>query len=91
MKTDFAERPERGRFELAFPGGVAFASYRAEGDTLFVTHTEVPPQFEGQGIGSRLVRHLFDEARASGRRIVPRCGFVAAWARRHPDYADVLG
>ena len=46
----FVERPERGRFELDFGGGIAFASYRTEGNRLIVNHTEVPPAFEGRGV-----------------------------------------
>lgn len=84
------ENDTAGRFELAFPGGQAFAVYRRDGDRLIVTHTEVPPAFNDQGIGSQLVRGLFEQARASGRRVVPACSFVASWARRHPEFADVL-
>jgi predicted GNAT family acetyltransferase len=84
------ERPESGRFELDFPGGQAFAIYRADGNRIVVTHTEVPPAFNGRGIGSQLAEGIFEIARASGRHVVPRCSFVAAWARRHPDYGDVL-
>lgn len=84
------ERPEAGRFELDFPGGQAFAIYRSDGDRIVVTHTEVPPAFNGRGIGSQLAEGIFRIARASGRRVVPRCAFVAAWARRYPDYGDVL-
>ena len=78
------------RFEMAFPGGLAFASFRRDGDRLIVTHTEVPAAFNGQGLGSRLALGLFENARATGRRIVPACSFVANWARRHPEFADVL-
>jgi predicted GNAT family acetyltransferase len=85
------ERPERGRFELDFPGGQAFASFRPDGDRLIVNHTEVPAAFNGRGIGSVLVEGVFRIARESGRKVVPGCGFVAAWARRHREWADVLG
>ncbi len=78
------------RFEMAFPGGLAFASFRRDGDRLIVTHTEVPAAFNGQGLGSQLTLGLFENARATGRRIVPACSFVAAWARRHPEFSDVL-
>lgn len=84
------ERPQAGRFELDFPGGQAFALYRSDGDRIVVTHTEVPAAFNGRGLGSQLAEGIFRIARASGRRVVPRCSFVAAWARRHPDYRDVL-
>lgn len=84
------ENAAAGRFELAFPGGVAFASFRRDGDRLIITHTEVPAAHEGRGIGSQLVRGLFEMACDSGHRIVPACSFVAAWARRHPEFAEVL-
>lgn len=84
------ERPQTGRFELDFPGGQAFAIYRSDGDRIVVTHTEVPPAFNGRGLGSQLAEGIFQIARASGRRVAPRCSFVAAWAQRHPDYGDVL-
>lgn len=89
-RTAVVERPESGRFELDFPGGQAFAVYRSDGDRIVVTHTEVPPAFNGRGIGSQLAEGIFRIARASGRQVVRRCSFVAAWAHRHPDYGDVL-
>lgn len=78
------------RFEMTFPGGRAFASFRRDGDRLIVTHTEVPAAFNGQGLGSLLARGLFENARATGRRIVPACSFVADWASRHPEFSDVV-
>ncbi len=78
------------RFEMAFPGGTAFATFRCDGDWLIVTHVEVPAAFNGLGLGSRLVLGLFETARASGRRVVPACSFAADWARRHPEFADVI-
>lgn len=89
-RIEVVERPDTGRFELDFPGGQAFAVYRSDGDRIVVTHTEVPPAFNGRGIGSQLAEGIFRIARASGRRVVPRCSFVADWARRHSDYADAL-
>ncbi|MFC5394622.1 GNAT family N-acetyltransferase [Bosea vestrisii] len=89
-RAEVVERPETGRFELDFPGGQAFAVYRSDGHRILVTHTEVPPAFNGCGIGSQLAEGIFRIARASGRRVVPRCSFVADWARRHPDYSDVV-
>lgn len=88
--AEVVERPETGRFELDFPGGQAFALYRSDGDRIVVTHTEVPAAFNGRGLGSQLAEGIFRIARVSGRRVVPRCSFVAAWAHRHPDYRDVL-
>jgi predicted GNAT family acetyltransferase len=46
----------------------------------------VPPAFEGRGVGSQLVRGALELVRARGERVVPVCGFVAAWMRRHPEF-----
>lgn len=69
---------------------LGFAAYRrADGVTTF-THTVVDPQHEGEGVGSTLVRSALDAERAAGRTIVPRCPFVAAFVRDHPEYGDLV-
>lgn len=81
------------RFELATEGSDALATawYRDDADGHRVlTHTEVPNAFSGQGIGSRLARAVFDDARANGITLVLKCPFMAAWFARHPDYVDVV-
>ncbi len=76
------------RYELATPHGLAIAVYRRQGDALVFIHTEVPPDDEGRGIGSRLVRAALYDARQRGLRIVPACSFVVDFVRRHPEYRD---
>ncbi len=84
------ERPDLNRFELAVDGGTAVVYYRVEDGRLVLTHTEVPQELSGRGIGSRLVAGVFDLVRASHRKVVIRCPFVAAWYARHLDYGDVV-
>src|SRR5262249_22499066 len=69
------------RYELQTPPGLAIAVYRQQGDARLFTHTEVPPDDEGQGIGSRLVRAALDDTRRQGLRIVPACSFVVDFVR----------
>ena len=81
------------RFELGIDGSDALATawYRDDANGHRVlTHTEVPSEFSGRGIGSRLARAVFDDARANGIELVLQCPFMAAWYARHPDYADVV-
>ena len=75
------------RFEFEAPHGLAIAVYRLQGNARVFTHTEVPPQDEGQGIAARLVRAALDDTKARGLRIVPACSYVVAFVRRHPEYA----
>lgn len=84
------ERPDLNRFELAVDGGTAVVYYRVEDGRLVLAHTEVPQELSGRGIGSRLVTGVFDLVRASHRKVVIRCPFVAGWYARHLDYGDVV-
>lgn len=86
------DNPAQGRFELAIEGSheIAAAYYWLPGERLILTHTIVPERFSGQGIGSKLARGVFDLLRASGRKAVLRCPFMAAYYARHPEYADVV-
>lgn len=75
------------RYELETDHGLAVAVYRRQGDSAVFTHTEVPPEDEGKGIGARLVRAALDDTQRRGLKIVPACSFVVAFVRRHPEYA----
>ncbi|TDR85462.1 GNAT family N-acetyltransferase [Enterovirga rhinocerotis] len=90
MSAPVVDNPDRNRFELRVGEALAVAEYRLDGDRVVLTHTEVPPELSGQGVGSRLARGVFDSIRASGRRIVTECEFMAAFAKRHPENADIV-
>jgi predicted GNAT family acetyltransferase len=64
--------------------------FTREGDVITLVHTEVEPRFEGEGVGSALVKGALDDIRARGERVVPVCPFVSAYLERHPEYADLV-
>jgi predicted GNAT family acetyltransferase len=86
-----ADNAERHRFE-AFLGDekAGYSEYELRPDRVVFDHTVVRPQFEGQGIGSRLARFAVDDARSRGLRITPVCPFIRAWLRRHPEYDEIV-
>jgi uncharacterized protein len=88
--SEVGDNPAKGRFEMASGDAVAFVEYTRAGDRIVLTHTEVPQALSGQGVGSKLVRGTLDAVRAEGLKVVPRCGFVAAYVERHPEYRDLL-
>jgi predicted GNAT family acetyltransferase len=54
-------------------------------------HTEVEPEYAGQGLGDELAREALDDVRRRGLILVPLCPFIAAYIRRHPsDYLDLV-
>lgn len=76
------------RYELSVEHGLAIAAYRAQGQSRIFTHTEVPPEDEGKGIGARVVKAALEDTRRQGFKIVPACSFVVAYVRRHPEFDD---
>jgi predicted GNAT family acetyltransferase len=85
------DNPGAGRYEAIVDGRLAgYAAYHARPGAVAFTHTDVLPRWEGRGIGGRLARAALDDARARGLAVVPRCPFIAAWIRRHPEYEDLV-
>jgi predicted GNAT family acetyltransferase len=81
----------RGRIVARKNGHEAELTFHREGaDKLVADHTGVPPALENKGIGTLLVEELHDFAVREGLKVVPRCSFVAAKMRRHPEWRDVL-
>ncbi len=90
-ETTVKDNKDERRFEMALGEETAFIEYAETSEgALALTHTEVPAQFEGQGVGSRLVEGTLDIVRAQGLKIVPRCSFVADYVQRHPEYQQLV-
>jgi len=73
------------RFELSEDGHTAFADYRLDGNTLYIDYVEAPPPLRGTGAAGRLMEGVMAGARGRGLRVVPVCGYAAAWIKRHPQ------
>jgi predicted GNAT family acetyltransferase len=79
------------RFELPIGGdAVAAVYYRIEDGRLVLTHTEVPTEYSGEGIATRLAQGTFDLLRRSGRKAVLKCPFMGNFFAKHPEYADIV-
>ncbi len=77
---------EDHRFEIRLGENVAYAEYRIRDDKILIMHVQVPPAFEGKGIGGRLARFILDYAQTEGYRVRPLCSFMAGYIERHPEY-----
>ena len=79
------------RYEISADGVLAgYAEYNLlEGAVLF-THTEILPDFEGQGMGSKLARFALDDVRSKGVWAIPVCKFIAGYIHKHPEYMDLV-
>jgi predicted GNAT family acetyltransferase len=62
---------------LLVDGEIAgFTEYRRRPGLIAFIHTLIDPRFEGQGLGSQLVRTALSEARSDGLSVLPFCPFV---------------
>ena len=85
------DNPERHRFEADLgDGSFAIADYVLRPGKILFTHTEVPPEHEGKGIGSALIRYALDAARDRGLQVIPICPFFAAYMQKHAEVQDLL-
>ena len=85
------DNPDRRRFEVLVDGEVGgFATYRVRDRVVIVTHSEVDPRYQGQGLGSMLAKQTLDILRERGARVVPACPFFAEYVVKHPEYDAIL-
>jgi len=83
--------PDRSRFEIAVRGEIAgYAEYRLVGDNLAVLHTVIDDSYEGQGLGSRLVREVLQQVAHRGLGLLPYCPFVKAYLQRHRELVPLV-
>lgn len=80
-----------GRYELSVGGRLgSFAEYRIVDDRIVFPHTETMDEFRGRGLAAKVVQAALDDARASGRQVVPACWFVAEFIDEHPEYRPLV-
>ena len=78
------------RYELPVDGEVAIVTYNLSPPNLMITETLVPERLEGQGIASRLAKHVLADARARDLLILPVCPFFSAYIQKHPEHAEAV-
>ena len=86
MSVEIVHNPELSRYEARLDGEVVgLAEYRLVGERITLTHTEVNPEHEGKGIASQLAEVALADVKERGFELIPRCSFMAAYVRSHPD------
>lgn len=89
--TPVKDNARKNRFELDYDNKLAVVEYRKlDDETLALTHTEVDPSLEGEGVGSHLVKSVLEYVDRNNLRIVPLCPFVAVYLKRHPDWNRIV-
>jgi len=88
--SEVKDNPAKNQFELIVEGHTALAAYRLKPGVITFTHTEVPKELGGRGVGSQLAKGALDQVRARGLKVVPLCPFIKAYIEKHAEYADLV-
>ncbi len=83
---------KKGYFEAVEEGKEAGKmTYTWAGDSQFIIdHTEVSPEFNGKGVGKKMLMGAVDYARKNNVKIIPLCPFAKSVFDKVEEIRDVL-
>lgn len=90
LYTPLIDNKEAGQYEFHMDGFIPRLEYIKTKDKIFLTHTEVPGELEGKGLGFALVKAVFEEVERLQLPMIPLCPFVAAYIKRHPEWKRIV-
>ncbi len=79
------------RYDIVVDGKPAgLLETRTRPDTVLFMHTEISPEFGGQGLAGKLVCAALDDVRAQGKSVLPYCPYVRSFIAKHREYEDLV-
>ncbi|MBZ8176346.1 N-acetyltransferase [Corynebacterium sp. 3HC-13] len=77
MSTQVQHQPDNSRFVIMVDGQEAgLALYQESQGVRDFHHTEIYPQFQGQGLSSPLIKAALEDTKNVGLKIKPTCSAV---------------
>jgi len=89
MNTGIKHHPENNRFEVRIDELVGYVEYEKSKGVIDYTHTIVPRELGGRGLGTELVKYALAYARVKHLKVIPTCSFVAVIMGKHAVYQDL--
>ncbi|MEQ8218801.1 MAG: GNAT family N-acetyltransferase [Arenibacter sp.] len=90
MEYKLIDNTEGKQYEYHIDGVIAKIEYIRAKDKIYLTHTEVPKELEGQGVASALVKDVLKDIEKKELTLIPMCPFVASYIKRHPDWKKLV-
>jgi len=92
MEIQQINRESKGFFKAVSDGKEAgrMTYSRAGNHKFIIDHTEVNAEFNGQGVGKKMVLAAVDYARENSLKIIPLCPFAKAMFDKNSEIRDVL-
>lgn len=92
MKIEIQDDGKKGAFaamENDVQAGLMTYTW-AGNDKFIIDHTEVNPDFSGQGVGKKMVMSAVEFAREKDLKIIPLCPFAKSVFDKVAEIRDVL-
>lgn len=92
MEVQQINNEDKGYFKAVEDGKEAGKmTYSWAGETKFIIdHTEVNPEFNGKGVGKKMVIAAVEYARENNLKIIPLCPFAKSVFDKVEEIRDVL-
>lgn len=92
MQIELKENGSKGlAIALENQKRIGTMTYSIAGPALIIIdHTEVEPEYNGKGIGKKILFKIVKMAREKNIKIIPLCPFAASMFRKVEDIKDVL-
>ncbi len=84
------DNKEQNRYEYHIEEYHPHIEYKMKNGDIYLTHTRVPQELRKQGIGTMLVKDVLENISEKDVPLVPLCGFVASYIKKHPEWKKLL-
>ncbi len=84
------DNEEKKQFELLVENKRAYIEYIKVQDKIYLTHTEVPSDLEGKGVGTAMVHKALEWVKKNDLTLIPLCPFVASYIKKNPAYRELV-
>lgn len=89
MSNDITYDEDTGRYEKSFDGPLVFARTHLAGNVLTIEHVEAAQELRGQGAAGIFMKEFMEIVRRKNLKVIPLCGYAAAWLGKHSEYDDL--
>lgn len=87
---ELKENTEGKYYFIEAESKIAKIEYIKTKDKIHLTHTEVPKELNGKGIGSALAKLVLEKIKKDELILVPLCPFVAMYIKKHPEWKEIV-
>lgn len=90
MEFDLKDNKEKKRFEVEIESTTAFVEYEKNNEYISLTHTEVPEELGGKGIGSKMIGKVLSKLQKDGEKVKISCPFIQKYVDKHSEFSEMV-